>query len=237
MKQVAIKSTMLMAVLAMALCMFGLCTVQSHASTDLSKCQLKAAGCKAFYTYDGTANGADNYKIYAQKDYNDIDITDSVTVTQKKHKDCGQWYVKVTAKKDSDYTGSAMVRAFSTNPAHVSSLNAKYKNKKTTVTFKMPKMKKGYYEFYIYSGASLGAHKYSELTKSQKSRVIKFKKSKRKAWKKGESVKISIPKKLSKGTYRISVKTYDTGYTNKSGHVKRYKDFGWGTAKKVLVVK
>ena len=191
------------------------------------------------YIYDGTPNGPDKYTVWIVKNgKRQTNITDSVTLSQVKHTDCGEWYVKVTAKSGSGYTGSKMVKTFTVYPKNAYLLSAGYnkKTKKTTVTFKMPKLKKGRYEFVLYSGKEFNTFDYDCLTKAQKKKIIKRTMSKKKAWN-GQTVKIVVPKKLSKGTYHVYVDAEDTGYTNRTGKTKYLTEFGTGPTEKKIVVK
>ena len=164
------RGTTLAIIVAMVLCMFGLCTVQAHADTDFSGHELVAYGGGTYY-YDGKPKGENNnYKIYIWKGDKKYNITDCVTITQKKHTNCGKWYIKVTAKEGSGYTGSKMVEAMEIIPKPAYSLKAKYnkKAKKTTITFKMPKLRKGHYEFAFYKGKEIYIIDEYDMSKSEK---------------------------------------------------------------------
>lgn len=233
------RRAVLIAVVATIICILGWGTVQANAETkiNLAKSDMMVQDVNDEYYYDGKPHGSDTYTIYMWERGDWTNITDSVTIEQKKHTDVGNWFVKVTAKKDSRYTGSKMVRAFTIFPKAVTSLKMSYskKAKKTTVSFKMPMLKKGYYDYYFYSGREI----YDPVspTKSEKKRIIKHGTSKKRAWNSKEKVKITISKKLSKGTYHVFVVAKDSGYTNRTGEVKYNTDIGNHSVDKKLVVK
>ena len=233
MKLLTKKGVSILAILSMVFTMFGFCIAQTNqiyaADVNLAKSTLSVKGGSSTYSYDGKAHGADKYTVYYYnpKTKKNVDITKKVNVSQNKHTDCGEWYVKVEAKKGSGYTGSKMVFAYTIEPKSIikDSVKANYnKSKKTTtISFKMPILKKGHYEYIVYTGSKMEVP-YDTLTAKEKKRVVMHGESKDKAWKSGEAKTVTVKKGLSANKYHVDIVAWDSVYTNKSGTTKSMND-------------
>ena len=221
------KTTLSLLIVAIMLTMtFGICEA---ASKTLKGAQVSP---KNHYTYDGKEKGPNSYKVTIKtKNGSKKDITKKVKISQKKHTNCGTWYVKVTAKKGKGYKGHVMCRAFTIFPKKptIDSISYNSKNNTTILKVKMPALKHGYCSYVLYCGKQ----KKEPFTGDD---MIKIGKTKEQKWKNGQIVPIKINKKLDSKTYRIAVEVADQGYTNIQGSTKESSLYGSGSVAKTFTV-